>query len=495
MADSPVIRRPSPPIPPPRGAPGSAGARVAGQLSEEVAERLVKDFLAKRPGGLAGKAVDWLIGKDELLVKAAGFSLSEVTREAIFGGLQRLGINTESGLVRALADTPDNVIRGIVEAFAETAQGRTQGAPAPAQPAVGNKVAAAVSKDTVVVRIQRPGLGGVVHRSVLISKRMTGLCLIVREEEDKWNASHQATVIKDQSGGGGGGRGDRKGKGGGGPALKLADAEPFPLEVLTIADAEDTGFAECPKCQPYTFATAEEQKKEAAMAETTAAADAAKDANKPKPIEGWDEKVGKVGRWLARALDASVECSDDVDDKKVVPVIAWAEFALVLAHEILVGHPDPRLKSGFDADGKMKPLTTEQIFALPPRLNDEQVERTVRFIFGQGAGKLTKTTQLKALLDTLTGNKKKAEEGKKAAEVRAAKQKALDDAKAKVAAATNPVETQNAKAEVAKAEKALEPPPPPPPNPWPRRLVIGGAVTFGLLLIVTLIGVAVAMTL
>mgnify|MGYP006914143960 CR=1 FL=1 len=168
MAGSPIIRRSSavpPPIPPPRGAPGNAGARVAGQLSEEVAERLVKDFLAKQPGGLAGKVVDYLVGKDELAVKAVGFSLSEVTREAIFSALQRLGINTEAGLVRAFADMPDNIIRGVVEAFAETAQGRSRApaqqtaSSAPAQPAAGGTVVLVVTSFVVDTFVHRADPG------------------------------------------------------------------------------------------------------------------------------------------------------------------------------------------------------------------------------------------------------------------------------------------------------------------------------------------------
>ncbi len=451
-----------------------------GVFSEEVAEVVFKNYLSGNPGKWSRAVLEFLKTRPELASKAASIIAGEGLREVIFTVAQKMGINTDAELARTLLDAPDNILRGMAEAYVETAK---NGGPAAAP---SSAETARPPKDTLVVRIKRPGLGSVVHRHALVDKRVTGLCLDVRTEEDKWNDSHKATVIKDQAGGG---RGDKKGKGGGGPQIKLADAEPFPLETLTIADAQATGFTECPKCQPYTFATAEEQKKEAAMAETTAAAEAAK----PKPIEGWDKDVGSTGRWLARALDASVANSDDVDDKKLIPVLAWRDLALVISHEILKDHPETRLKSGFDDKGQLKPLTAEQLFALPPRLNDDQVERVVRFIFGEGAGKLRKGSQLKALLDSLTGKKQKAEEEKKAAEEKAAKEQALRDAQAKLAAAANPVETEQAKAEIAKAEKALEPPPPPPENPWPRRLIIGGVLTFTLMVVVTLIGVAVAM--
>lgn len=458
MADSPVIRRPSPPIPPPRGAPGNAGARVAGQLSEEVAERLVKDFLAKRPGGLAGKVVDWLIGKDELAVKAVGFSLSEVTREAIFSGLQRLGINTESGLVRALADTPDNVIRGIVEAFAETAQGRANGTSAPAQPA------AAATSNVVALVVTSYLVDSFVHQADPGNTERV-FCRPFFEAKQAWLKSQHGSSrpTNDQPQGG-------RGKGRDNRPQNQPSAGKFPQETMTIDQAKQIGLDECPVCKPFTAAGIAAQ--EASVATQAAAAPAA------KKVDGGT--LSETAKWFIVALTASVptENADAVNevlnmDPALLQTMARRTATRILekkGHKVFPSDPDE-----------------DFVHLLPDTLGDEDVEQSIRTIHGTGVGALDKRTQLKALLDSFTGKKKKAEDEKKKAEELASKEKALEDAEAKVAAATNPVETQKAQEAVTKAKKALEPPPPPPKSRWPLYAGIGAFLAVGIVVLAVLL--------
>lgn len=266
-----------------------------------------------------------------------------------------------------------------------------------------------------------------------------------------------------------GGRG--KGRGGQQPQT----GGKFPQDLYTLEQAKQIGLDECPVCKPFTAAGMAAQ--EAAMA--TASTAAAPAADTTKPIEGWDEKVGKVGRWLARALDASVESADQVDDKKYVDPLAWKEMAITIAFETLQSHTDAKMRGGFTNEGGLNPLTAEQVMALPPKLSDDQTERTVRFIFGQGAGKLRKATQLQALIGSFTGKKKKAEETKR-----------LKDAQAKVAAAPDAAAKIDAERELAEVRDELVPK----KSPWPRRIIIGGAVTFVLMVIVVMVAVSQAMS-
>lgn len=426
--------------------------RVAGSMLGEFAEKGWREYLEKNPTKFRG-ILEQLSKRSEVGAKVLGISAGEFARATIsFLGRKYAG---DSILIGALANTSDDVIRESAEAFVEFAKsGKWQHATASAK-------AAAPSKETSVVRDARPVYGKVVHRHTVVGKRDTGLCLDFRTQEDEWNASHHATVIKDQSGGGGG-RGDRKGKGGGGPALKLADAEPFKIEKMTIAEAQDAGFTECPRCQPFTFATAEEQKKEAAMAETTAAADAAKNANAPKPIPGWETDVGAIGRWLAITFSASLVESDFGNEMRTVPCKLWMDRAIMTAKK---HHPNV-----------MADLSTTDVFDLnlPDTLTDEETEAVVRLIFTAGAGTTDKKTELKSLLDFFSGKKKKAEEAKK-----------LADAKAKVANAPTIAEKTVAEHELLELQ--------PKPSPWPRRLIIGGVVTFVLMVIIVMIAVAESM--
>lgn len=430
-----------------------------GVFSEEVAETVFKAYLAGNPGKWSRAAMAFLASRPELASKAASIIAGEGLREVIFTVAQKLGINTNAELARTLLDAPDNILRGVAEAYVESAK-HGGSPPASAQPAAGDapagnsKVAVSALVDDFVHRTD-PG-----HASLI-------LCNVFFKAKQAWEKTNQGRIppqADQQQGSRGKGRGGQQHQTGG----------KFPQDLYTLEQAKQIGLDECPVCKPFTAAGMAAQEASMAAAASTAAAPA---AEAPKPIEGWDKKVNKEGRYLSRALCASVGNPDHVDDHKLVDPLVWYEFSLVIIHELLKDHPDASLRSSFEG-GKIKVFTAEQIFALPPTLPDELKERTVRFTFGQGAGKLTKPTQLKELLDSFTNKKKKAEEAKR-----------LKDAQAKVTNAATASDKIDAERELAEVRDELVPK----KSLWPRRLIVAGIVSFALLVIVTLVGVAVAM--
>ncbi|GEM_PF-6898519 len=397
---APVAPRPT------SGAPGSTGARTVGHFSEEVAERLTKDYLTGNPAAWAQTLLTYVAGFPELTVKLAGISAGELTREAIFRALQKLGIDTEDKLVRALADTPDNVIRGIVEALAETA--RSGATPTHAATAPGPSAAKATSGQ--VVRNPAGDHPTIVH---YVAQDGDVVCLDHRNERDAWNKTHKPKHV-----------GGKDGKGG-----KTIPAEPFPEEFLTVERAREIGYEQCPRCRPYDRAA--KAAKEEKMAK--------KGVADGRPETGFSQLALAFLAAFGRSVDTS-EADEANEVFKEHP-----DFLERQAREWYFDHFNEAPE--VNPDGSLSKKTERRLMGARV-MSDEEKEAVIRNLFVSGVVSLDKLTHLKALLESLTGKRKKAEQAKR-----------LKEAEEAVLNAANPAVKITAEEKLKKIQAEINPPP------------------------------------
>ncbi len=379
---------------------GSGGVGVSSILSDATREAFeigVRNHLEASHSPLLDAVYAKAKAVPELGLKVGGDILGHFVRFAIFEAKRLAGKKsvTLDVVANYLATAGQDGVSGIVDAFAEWAHhGGDRSSIGGTKTAIPS--GAGTPRNEVVRSRAMPGdAANHVHRM----QGETVMCLAFRTAKDAWDNAHKPTLLREEGGKGGKDRGPRA-------SVKLADAEAFPAERFALELAQQIGYEECPKCQPYTKAAEKAKQKEAEMADTehdTAGQPAP--VEKAQPVPDWAERVGMFGRWLAGVYAASLAVTDLGDELKTVPVLQWTDTSYRLARKYAG-------RAGLTI-GPVMPDTDFLELDMPERLDPDDVEAITRLIFVVGEGRKSIPTHVMEALEKLRGSKKAAPEPKK----------------------------------------------------------------------------------
>lgn len=326
---------------------------IVGEMIRETSESLVKG-MANRSDVVRSILAKYKL--PEIVTKFIGITFGGLIQKAIERFSFPAGVNKET-----VASIVNEVIQGLSSGVAEAATNVacSDGGTPEDHPGSTRISAVSVLLKNDVFR----SLDGRIHLAVVLSRdARTGevtrgrvLCPAVQADMIEWNNAHPPTEVP------------RTGKDG-----KTTDkmikkpGDLFPGEFMPYEHAKFmTVNPDCASCNGVVVI-------ECRLKRASEDAEASKDASKPNPAEkpvDWDVAVGDLGRWLTRALAASVpiERSDFINEMRKCPPIQWSEIA-------------------DDVHRRLQ--------ASPPELPQEEVERIIKILSGFGVMKIEITTKV-----------------------------------------------------------------------------------------------------